>query len=285
MQQPRGFTLIELAMGRSCGSTLIEPTIERSRGFTLIELVVVILLLGVMVTFSSQFIGSSTQLYADASAREQLMSDVRFGVERLNRELRDAVPGTLVVSPDQQCISFWPLAAVSRYISLPTSSTSTVTFLVPFSGSIKAGDYAIVYPVGLSTASPYECSVGVCVARVASEPMAVNGDADLLTASLTPIPPGTSAVFAAPSPGQRIFFAREQVSFCRNSQNQLVRQATVLASSSSSSALMADYLNSARFFQDPQAFNRSGEVGLNLSFTQRGETVLFSHQVEVNNVP
>ena len=82
MQQPRGFTLIELAMGRSCGFTLIEPTIERSRGFTLIELVVVILLLGVMVTFSSQFIGSSTQLYADASAREQLMSDVRFGVER-----------------------------------------------------------------------------------------------------------------------------------------------------------------------------------------------------------
>jgi hypothetical protein len=75
------------------------------------------------------------------------------------------------------------------------------------------------------------------------------------------------------------------VSFCRNSQNQLVRQATVLASSSSSSALMADYLNSARFFQDPQGFNRSGEVGLNLSFTQRGETVLFSHQVEVNNVP
>jgi len=55
MQQPRGFTLIELAMGRSCGFTLIEPTIERSRGFTLIELVVVILLLGVMVTFSSQF--------------------------------------------------------------------------------------------------------------------------------------------------------------------------------------------------------------------------------------
>ncbi len=255
------------------------------RGFTLIELVVVILMLGVMATFSSQFIGSSTQLYADASVREQLMSDVRFGVERLNRELRDAVPGTLVVSPDQQCISFWPLAAVSRYISLPTSSTSTVTFLVPFSGSIKAGDYAIVYPVGLSTTPPYGCSAGVCVAQVASVPVAVDGDADLLTASLTPIPPGTSAVFAAPSPGQRIFFAREQVSFCRNSQNQLVRQATVLASSSSSSALMAEHLTSARFFQDPQAFNRSGEVSQNLDFTQRGESVLFSHQVEVNNVP
>ena len=62
----------------------------RARGFTLIELVVVILLLGVMATFTSQFISTGTQLYADASAREQLMSDVRFGVERLNREVRDA---------------------------------------------------------------------------------------------------------------------------------------------------------------------------------------------------
>lgn len=258
---------------------------DGARGFTLIELVVVILLLGVMVSFSSQFIGRSTQLYADASAREQLMSDVRFGVERLNRELRDAVPGTLVVSADQQCISFWPLVAVSRYVALPTTSTGALTFLAPVNGTVNAGDYALVYPVGLSTTSPYGCSAGVCVARVASAPVAVNGDVNLLTASLGQIPSGTFMGFAAPSPGKRIFFAREQVSFCRNSQNQLVRQATVLASGSSTSALMADHLASARFFQDPQAFNRSGEVGLNLGFTQRGETVLLSHQVEVNHVP
>lgn len=69
----------------------------QARGFTLIELVMVILLLGVMVTFSSQFIGIGTQIYGDASSREQLMSDARFAMERLNRELRDAVPGSVRV--------------------------------------------------------------------------------------------------------------------------------------------------------------------------------------------
>jgi MSHA biogenesis protein MshO len=257
----------------------------KSRGFTLIELVVVIILLGVMATFSSQFIGSSTQLYADASAREQLMSDVRFGVERLNREVRDVVPGSLVVSSDQQCVSFWPLAAVSRYVSLPTSASGTLSFLIPQSGSVKPEDYAIVYPVGLGASAPYNCTAGACSARVVSAPVAVNGDNNLLTVSLSQIPSGVFTGYAAPSPGARIFFARERVSYCRNSQNQLVRQSTTLVNSSSSSALMAEHLSSARFFQDPQAFNTSGELGIHLTFSQRGETVLFSHQVEVSNVP
>ena len=69
-------------------------------GFTLVELVMVILLLGVMATFSSQFIGIGTQIYGDASRREQLMSDARFAMERLNREVRDAVPGSVRVEDE-----------------------------------------------------------------------------------------------------------------------------------------------------------------------------------------
>jgi len=34
-------------------------------GFTLVELVMVILLLGIMATFTSQFIGIGTQIYGD----------------------------------------------------------------------------------------------------------------------------------------------------------------------------------------------------------------------------
>ncbi len=258
---------------------------SRTRGFTLIELVVVILLLGVMATFTSQFIGTGTQLYADASAREQLMSDVRFGVERLNREVRDALPGTLTVSSDGQCVSFWPLVAVSRYVDLPQAAGAAFTFLTPMSGAVQSADYAVVYPVGMSSSTPFGCSAGLCVARVSSAPTLVTGESNLWSAPLTAIPSGLFGGFAAESPGKRVFFARETVSFCRNNLQQLIRTSTVLASGSSSSELMAEHLTQARFFQDLQSFNHNGELGINLTFSQRGETVLFSHKVEVSNVP
>ena len=257
----------------------------RARGFTLIELVVVILLLGVMATFTSQFISTGTQLYADASAREQLMSDVRFGVERLNREVRDAVPGTLSLSSDGQCVSFWPLAAVSRYVSLPLSASGSLTFLSPMSGVVQAADYAVVYPVGMSPSTPYGCSAGLCVARVSSAPVLVAGETQLWSVGLSAIPSGSFGGFAAESPGKRLFFAREQVSFCRNGLNQLIRESTRLASGVTSRSVMAEHLTQVRFYQDPQSFHHQGELGVNLTFSQRGETVQFSHKVEVNNVP
>ena len=256
-----------------------------SRGFTLIELVVVILLLGVMATFTSQFISTGTQLYADASAREQLMSDVRFGVERLNREVRDAVPGTLNVSSDGQCVSFWPLAAVSRYVHLPVGAPGNLSFLTPMSGTVQIADYAIVYPVGMSSSAPYGCIGTQCVAQVRSAPTLETGETELWSVGLSAIPSGTFGGFAAESPGKRLFFAREKVSFCRNSQNQLIRESVRLASGSTSRSVMAEHLTQLRFYQDPQSFHHQGELGANLTFSRRGETVAFSHKVEVNNVP
>lgn len=257
----------------------------RARGFTLIELVVVILLLGVMTTFTSQFISTGTQLYADASAREQLMSDVRFGVERLNREVRDALPGTLSVSSDGQCVSFWPLSAVSRYVSLPLATPGNLTFLSPMSGSVQVSDYAVVYPVGMSPSAPYGCSAGLCVAQVSSAPALVSGESELWSVGLSAIPSGAFGGFAAESPGKRLFFARERVTFCRNSLNQLTRESVRLVSGTTSRSVMAEHLTQVRFYQDPQSFHHQGELGVNLTFSQRGETVQFSHKVEVNNVP
>lgn len=104
-------------------------------GFTLVELVMVILLLGIMATFTSQFIGIGSQIYGDASSREQLMSDARFAMERLNRELRDAVPGSERIETaggawvdSGACLRFWPISTSSRYFALNRAmSGSTAT--------------------------------------------------------------------------------------------------------------------------------------------------------------
>ena len=93
-----------------------------------------------MATFASQFIGIGTQIYGDASSREQLMSDARFAMERLNREVRDALPGSerieaLDGSWDDSgpCLRFWPISTSSRYLALnraQSGSTSTLELVM-----------------------------------------------------------------------------------------------------------------------------------------------------------
>ncbi|WP_323117085.1 PilW family protein, partial [Klebsiella quasivariicola] len=139
-----------------------------NRGFTLVELVMVILLLGIMATFTSQFIGIGTQIYGDASSREQLMSDARFAMERLNRELRDAVPGSERIETTGgtwvdtgACLRFWPISTSSRYLALNramSGSTATLELVMATPASaanpldvdataVKKDDQLIVFPV------------------------------------------------------------------------------------------------------------------------------------------
>ena len=258
-----------------------------ARGFTLIELVMVILLLGVMATFTSQFIGIGTQIYGDASSREQLMSDARFAMERLNRELRDAVPGSVRVEDDAgglaeqgSCLRFWPIATTSRYLG-PAASTA-LRIVTPVKLPAKQ-DFAVVYPLpdvaaGNTTTLDKGCLQGRCTARVTEVGTPVSGALPLTLA----------AALAKDSPGQRIYFANQQVLYCIRG-GSLWRMAKPVSSSLSSNEttqLMAGHIRPAAyyFYRDPAAFSQS-EVGLRLTFEQRGESVSFNHKLEVLNVP
>lgn len=254
------------------------------RGFTLMEIVVVILLLGVLGIYTTQFIGSGTRMYADVAAREQLMNDVRFGVERLNREVRDAIPGSLQVTSAPACIRFWPIKAASRYLQLPGSAAgSTMLAFIPglAEQQVAPGDLALVFPQGLDPeTAPYVCSHGNCVLQVAS----VTSAAPLQSIQLQAQSGLTATQFATPSPGQRVYYADRRVSFCQQG-SQLIRQEQLLASASMESQIMAEALQSASFSMDSGAFNSHGEVLVRLLFSRRDEAVQFSHLLEVDNVP
>ncbi|USV57903.1 type II secretion system protein [Aeromonas encheleia] len=260
---------------------------RQGRGFTLIELVMVILLLGVMATFSSQFIGIGTQIYGEASRREQLMSDARFAMERLNRELRDAVPGSVRIEDVDgklvergACLRFWPIATASRYLGSAISSGLTIVTpnILP-----TDKDWGIVYPLPDTTPGNLNtldkgCIHGNCVARVSGVGNAASGALPLTMAGS----------FSKDSPGLRAFFANQQVLYCIKGES-LWRMAKSLSdglSSSETTQLMAEHIRPASyyFYRDPAAFSPS-EVGLRLRFEQRGESVSFNHKLEVLNVP
>lgn len=258
----------------------------RHAGFTLIEMVIVIILLGVLAVLTTQFVANGVRFYSEASARERLLSDVRFGIERLNRELRDAVPGSVSINSTGQCVSFWPMSAVSRYLTLPltTSASTSLDFFVPQQGSVLVGDYVSIYPVGLSVVSPYACTAGTCTAKVTA---LAYGDAQSVTqiASLSTVAGANFGGFASPSPANRVYFSRQQVQFCQ-SGSQLIRTVSAISSGVTTETLpMADYLTQALFFQDASSFNQNNEVGIRLVFSRNSETVQFTHKVEVTNVP
>ncbi len=254
---------------------------QQARGFTLVELVMVILLLGVMATFTSQFIGIGTQIYGDASSREQLMSDARFAMERLNRELRDAVPGSVRIedvagNPLDQgaCLRFWPIATASRYLGSAASGGLTIVEpeVLP-----REEDEAIIYPLADPALNLEQgCLHGNCVARVISVGSPVSGA----------LPLTVDDTFAKESPGQRIYFARQQVRYCVMNA-ALTRASAAIGTDfhGSTPALMAEHIRpTSYFYRDPASFNQS-EVGLGIVFEQRGERVSFNHKLEVLNVP
>ncbi|HEA3084355.1 TPA: type II secretion system protein [Aeromonas dhakensis] len=271
-------------------------------GFTLIELVMVILLLGIMATFASQFIGIGSQIYGDASSREQLMSDARFAMERLNREVRNALPGSERIetldgswSDSGPCLRFWPISTSSRYIALNrnvSGSTTTLELVMatpasavdplsPDASAVAVGDLLAVFPLPDANQPSLSngCEYGRCVARVTEVLAPVSGAQTLRYAATESL--------AGLSPGSRVYFAREQVRYCVQA-GSMYRASMALNGTSAAmplGILMADSLRAGSFYREATAFNSEGEFGVRLVFERKGEAVTFNHKLGVFNVP
>lgn len=280
-------------------------------GFTLIELVIVIVILGIVVVGLSGFIRNGMSIYTDVVERDQILNDSRFFVERLNRELRQAVPNSARTESfgNTQCLEFVPALWTSFYTSLSVSSNNgldssaqgTIVEVAdnPFGYQLTsrasgvAGDFAFVYP--LTSTHIYE------VESTASEPRrreilscteATSGDGDCNTddepnntATL-----GLSGAFFQDSPASRMYFARNSTTYCALDNGQVWRYQTEIAATqllpSSGGVLMVEGLtNTAPFRVDNPTFDRNGIINVLLSFDRNDETVDYNLEIGVPNVP
>ncbi|HHQ4561554.1 PilW family protein [Aeromonas sp. R4-1] len=272
------------------GLRRLSTNLPRTQGFTLVELVMVILLLGIMATFTSQFIGIGTQIYGDASSREQLMSDARFAMERLNRELRDAVPGSERIEDqngnwlDQgSCLRFWPISNSGRYLALnrPSGSSSTLELVMvaPPVAVERNKDWLVVFPQPVSTGVQSikdRCDYGRCVALVESVGPVISG-AQTIGYNDAPLD--------GLSPGSRVYFANQQVRYCVEGGTLTRAAAAIGTPLPAQGVLMADSLRVGAFYRETSAFNAEGEFGLRFVFERKGESVTFNHKIGVLNVP
>ena len=88
----------------------------KNRGFTLIEMVTVIVLLGIIAGILTPFIAKALQAYTHSKARAALVAKGRLALERLAREVHQAVPNSLSVLSGGNGIEFVRSRAGGRYV-------------------------------------------------------------------------------------------------------------------------------------------------------------------------
>ena len=87
----------------------------RHRGFTLIELILVIVLVGIIAGVVAPAIRQAAQAYADMRSRAELIAKGRLAVQRLAKEVREAVPNS-VREVDGRGIEFLAFREAGRYV-------------------------------------------------------------------------------------------------------------------------------------------------------------------------
>jgi MSHA biogenesis protein MshO len=257
---------------------------KAAAGFTLVELITVIVILGILALGTVSFISDSSRGFASTVARTELAGDARFLVERLSRELRNALPGSLRVSGG--CLEFLPIVAASRYVTLPVATAAASFRSVPVEPlPLPAGVRVAVYPdaAGYALANPGPVSPPVSVS-------AADAANEVTVAFAAP------HAFATPSPTERYYLVSDPVSYCVDA-GALYRysgygfmatqpDAATLPASLPGRSLVAETVAATTPFAVTGAtLTRNAVVALDLALTRAGDTVGVEHLVQVRNVP
>ncbi|ART81288.1 hypothetical protein CBP31_00445 [Oceanisphaera profunda] len=261
----------------------------RQRGFTLIELVIAMAIMGVVSVFSIKFITNSVGIYQQGKDREQLMSDIRFGIERLNREVRNAVPGSLRIEDTDAneqttsgaCVRFWPIDTARRYKNIVLGSSETTVIIPDHELTIKIDDaWIIISPLGLDSSTQL-CPDNDCAVAIASGSV---DDTDPSQRKFSfPEKPQFSLVST-----KRVFFAKNQVRYCITPQAWLTRSQTDIGSNFSSAVLMAEHISAGNFSKgsnEGEDADLYSQLTFDLTASKNNEAISFSHKIRLYNAP
>jgi MSHA biogenesis protein MshO len=263
------------------------------------EMVIVIVILGVIGGGMANFIGLGAEVYVEAVGRERMISQTRYMMERLTREVREALPNSVRVmtSSNVSCVEFVPIKASSSYVNVPVhpeSATDSISVVQHAVTGLDATKIAI-YP--LTTTDVYGTNAATAttgnIFEMTAAPSAGTGT-ETVTLS-------NSVKFDADSPTQRYYLVKNAVSYCADvssgtaTSGQVKRYADYWPPLSGQEApplnatgvLMAENVKSGSspFSYSTATLVPNAVIQFTLEIVRNGEEVDFHHEVHLVNVP
>lgn len=298
----------ELVENAARFSTLGSPSV-RQHGFTLVELVLVIALSAVVAVMVSSVLSRPLEGFTAQSRRAELVDVGTVALNRMQRDIRMAVPGSLRVSPDNQGLELLQIDTAGRYLAnrqggrlafasrdpdaeLPEKCIDGETSDLELAACdvLQVLDPNFTLPASAWLALP---NTGADLWNDAASPGA------LLRAKITPLgvvdgisrfhitPEAGNFEFAAPSSSsRRLYFATRVVGY-RCVGNQLLRYEQEQLPSAwpgplpSVAHVQAGHVNSCSF----QAYSEASQATLRLNIAQTDEAIRLVQFVQVNNAP
>ncbi|GHE99187.1 PulJ/GspJ family protein [Thalassotalea profundi] len=258
----------------------------KSRGFTLIEMVTVMVILGVLAVGISNFLQFGSRIYLETNDRSQLIASARFAIERLNREVRHALPNSPRLIGNNQCLEFRPIKAAAIYTEIPLAplpASSTIKVIRFDDSQFSNALDLVIYPLTADDAYfPSDKMSAIDSSNPAFD----------VTLDEWPITLDVPMQFTESSPTNRVFFIDKPVSYCieglvlNRYENYTSYRSDGVPNASAS--LMAEHLdanNISSFQVNSPSQLRSGNVLVKLNFSRNDEVVSFNNEIQVPNVP
>jgi len=97
--------------------------LTNNNGFTLIELITVMVILGVVASFSTSFVVSIMRSAVTVNEQNQLLTNSQLTTGYMVRRLRNALPFSLRITNDESCLQFMPIVSSGLYLNaLPSDA-------------------------------------------------------------------------------------------------------------------------------------------------------------------
>ncbi|TYP65430.1 PulJ/GspJ family protein [Stutzerimonas stutzeri] len=266
------------------------------QGFTLVELVMVIALAGVVAVMVGTVMSRPLQGFADHRLRAELTDLAATALNRMARDIRLAVPSSVVVADAGDEIRLIPIAAAGRYranqpdpagprqdppvCTQPSGASCAIDILSPIEPADSKDNkhWLIIYNTGSLVGRPE--AVDGAVSPIS--PKAFTWKNGVLKADLW------SFRFEFASPQHRFFLADRVIGY-RCQAGALVRAEfdELDGSDYSRAAKVVDHVDCSRsrFAYDTSTHTRNGVVTLKLVLANDGGAITLLQQVQVDNAP